>query len=167
MTLRESINFNNQIITKMKRKIIVFLSILAISSFVMSSCSRNEKKDIAESTQDAQDTVEKKADNVASDMKDGLKETSNDIKQERMAMSAKIEEKRQNIKEDIDKMDAKMEKATANEKARWKVRKAKMQSKVDDLDDSIDELKSDTKRNWKEFKSDLNRKIDNIQEDIK
>ena len=117
----------------MKRKVLVFVSVLALGSFSMTSCSRNEKKEIAESTQDVQDKVEKSADNVASDVKKSVNETSDDIKQERMDMSAKIEEKRRDINDYMDKMDAKMEKATANEKARWKVRKAKMQAKMDDL----------------------------------
>jgi len=148
----------------MKKKILIF--VIALGSFLLTTCSHNEKKDVAEKIQDAQDEVTENTDKVASDVKGDFNQVSDDIKQERLEMSAKIEEIRKKISEDIHKMDAKMSNATAEEKARWKVRKAKMQVKVNDLGNSIDELKSNTNRNWKKFKTDLNKKVDHVQDDL-
>ena len=88
------------------KKITVFAtSLLIIGGLTFSSCSKKEKQQAAEDLQNTQDKVEQKADDVASDVKNGVNkagdnikesasQTKEDIAMERKKMAETLEEQR-------------------------------------------------------------------------
>ncbi len=140
------------------------IALMIVSVFF--SCSRNEKQDIADKAQDAQELVEEKTDSTVEGLKDEAKDVSNNIESEKDALVSKIDYSKEQINIKLKQADEDIKHASAQEKVRLEKKKNDLKNSLDELDKSLEELKSEKKRDWKEFKKDLNKQIDKVQEKI-
>ena len=138
------------------------LGILLFAGAMVSagSCTNEGRKEMGQDMKDEAGRVNERT-TAAVD------EAAAKLKIERDELSARIDRSMESIAMEIDDMDKKMERATAKEKANWKVRRAKLSAQQEELKGDLAELKSDTKREWGEFKTNVSNAIDEIEKDLK
>lgn len=140
----------------MKKVTLMASALLMGMMLTFISCSEQTQDSAENTVENAGDDVENAADKMGQDFEQGRSNLRDEINGGVDKLDKKIEE-----------ADAEITKATANEKDRWKKRKAVLEEERNDLKTSLDNLGDRTEANWKEFKSDVNRKMEKIEADLK
>lgn len=130
------------------------------------ACSRDEKRNLAEKTQNAQDLIEMHADSLSKSIIDETQDASQTILSEKEALISKANKSKEKLNEKLMKANEDLKNATLNEKARLVTKVKSLQESIDELDTVLDELKQEQAKDWKVFKQDLNSHIDKIQSRI-
>jgi len=139
----------------MKKVTLMASALLMGMMLTFISCSEQTQDSAEDTVENAGDDVENAADKMGQDFEQGRSNLRDEINGGVDKLDKKIEE-----------ADAEIIKATANEKDRWKKRKAVLEEERNDLKTSLDNLGDRTEANWKEFKSDVNRKMEKIEADL-
>lgn len=145
----------------------VFSTALLALVLYAPSCTQEGRKEIGNSADQMGQSITKEADRTGDKMSDAVDDAAAKLARERQELSAQIQESLDKIQAEISEMDTKMQTATAAEKAKWKVRRAKLEHNADGLKKDLNEMAQDTKREWGEFKENIADAIAEIEKDLK
>lgn len=144
---------------------IPILSAMLLAS--LSSCTNEGKKDMGNSATELGKDMKDEANRVGEKTSDAVDQAAEQMKIERNELSANINAAVDKIDLEIKAMDAKADRLAKNEKAKWKVRREKLEAQRMALKQDLDDAKQDTKEGWNEFKARANKAIEDVNEDLK
>ncbi len=144
--------------------IIALLSPFFVLGF--SACTNDGKKEMSDSASELGKDIKNEADRIGDSTAAALDKAGEQLRLERDELSAKLNKAVEKIDLEIEETDAKMGKFAKEEKARWKVRRAKLEEQRVKLKQNLTELQQDTKREWNEFKARVNKAIEEIDKDL-
>jgi|GEM_PF-1697536 len=144
---------------------IPLLSVMLLAA--LSSCTNEGRKEMGGSANEMGKDMKDEANRVGEKAGDAVDQAGEQLKLERDELSANISTAVNKIDMEIKEMDAKADRLATAEKARWKVRRAKLEAQRVALKQNMEEAQQNTKEGWNAFKARVRKAIEDVDNDLK
>lgn len=130
---------------------------LAIASIVtLPSCSESKKEEVSENIDQATAEVDAK-----------MNETKDDLKRERDAFVADVNNRIEKNKQDIADLKAKSKDKKAEARKEYEEAIADLERRNDELKTKLENYKDETREGWQDFKQEFSRDMDDLGSSIR